>query len=380
MPAKLSDLSRRKFLQAGALGTIGSGFLTSAHAKSDKKSKIDPSKILNYNSEMKYRPVGNTGIYLSVISMGGLLIDESVHHYAIDHGVNFVHISKSYKGGSSIRTLSKVMKTRRSDVYIAMKDNFNDIDEILRLLHTDHIDFLMFNRHNHKDVTDPRILERFEKYKKQGKVRFMGLTSHKDVKACMRTGIESGNYQLLMPVLNQPALESMTEEIRLAHQKGIGVMGMKTMKGIKKPDLQMTYLKKLLQNPAVTTVTKGINSFEVFDRYFQTIKEGLSLREDMSLYRYAQQNRGNNCMMCGECEDACPHNLEISTMLRSKDYYYEEVGDKELAVNTLRNISRDRLDTQFCRDCRECETVCPNGIHIVKRLEKTHRIFDSYLV
>ena len=109
MPAKSSDLSRRKFLQASALGTIGSGLLTSAHAKSDKKLKIDTLKILNYNPEMKYRPVGNTEIFLSVISMGGLLIDESVHHYAIDHGVNFVHISKSYKGGSSIRTLSKVI-------------------------------------------------------------------------------------------------------------------------------------------------------------------------------------------------------------------------------------------------------------------------------
>lgn len=379
MAKNQSDLSRRKFLQAGALGTLGAGFLTSARADSGKKSKIDNSKILNYNSEMKYRPVGDTGIYLSVISMGGLLIDESVHHYAIDHGVNFVHMSKSYKGGSSIRTLSKVMKTRRKDVYIAMKDNFNDIDEILRLLHTDHIDFLMFNRHNRKDVNDPRILERFEKYKKQGKVRFMGLTSHKDVKACVRTGIESGNYQLIMPVLNQPGFEAMTEELRLAHARGVGVMGMKTMKGMKDTALQMAYLKKLLQNPAVTTVTKGINSFEVFDRYLQTMKEGLSQSEDMSLYRYAQQNRSNNCMMCGECENTCPHDLEISTMLRSKDYYYEQVGDKELAVNTLRNISRERLDTQFCRDCRECESVCPNGIHIVERLEQTHQIFGSYL-
>ncbi|NIA31239.1 MAG: hypothetical protein GWP06_15185 [Actinobacteria bacterium] len=380
MAVNQSELSRRRFLQTSALGAVGSGFLTSAHAKSDKKTKIDTTKILNYNPEMKYRPVGNTGVYLSVISMGGLLIDESVHHYAIDHGVNFVHISKKYKGGSSIRTLSKVMKTKRDHVYIAMKDNFDDIDKMLKLLHTDHFDFIMFNRHNHKDVNDPRILERFEKYKKQGKVRFMGLTSHKDVKACMRAGIESGNYQLLMPVLNQPALESMTEEIRLAHQKGIGVMGMKTMKGIKKPALQMAYLKKLLQNPAVTTVTKGINSFEVFDQYFKAMQEELSFGEDISLYKYAQSNRANNCMMCSECEGVCPHDLEISTMLRSKDYYYEEIGDKELAVNTLRNISRERLDTQFCRDCHECEAACPNGIHIVERLEKTHRLFDSYLV
>ncbi len=380
MAENQSELSRRKFLHASALGTVGAGFLASAHAKSDQKADIDASKILNYNSEMKYRQVGKTGVYLSVISMGGLLIEESVHHYAIDHGVNFVHMAQPYKGGSSILTLSKVMKTRRKQVYIAMKDNFDDIDKVLSLLHTDHIDFLMFNRHNRKDVDDPRILERFEKYKKQGKVRFMGLTSHKDVKACMHAGIENGNYQLIMPVLNQPGLESMAEEMRMAYTKGVGVMGMKTMKGMKDPALQMAYLKKLLQNPAVTTVTKGIDSFEDFDRYVKAMQEGLSYNEDVSLYKYAQKNRVNNCMMCSECENACPHDIEISTMLRSTDYYYEEVGDKELAVNTLRNISRDRRDTHFCPDCHECEAVCPNGIHIVERLEKTHRLFDSYLV
>ena len=372
------NFSRRDFLKSGAAGAVAASVLTPRNTFSEPK-KPGARDILNYDPEMEYRPVGDTGVYLSVISMGGLQLSESVHHYAIERGVNFVHMSKSYKGGRSIEILSKVMKTKRDKVYIAFKDNFDDIDEVLRMLHTDHIDFLMFNRHKQKDVTRPDIFERFEKYKKAGKVRFMGLTTHRDVKNCVRAAIEDGRYQLIMPVLNQPNLELMAEELRLAHEKGIGIMAMKTMKGVKKTKLQMAYLKKVLQNPAVTTVNKGIDSFEDFDRYYNTMHEALTSREDMSLYRYAQANRSDNCMMCSECEKVCPHGIEISTILRSKDYYYEQVGDRDLAIETLRALPGRRITVPDCRDCRRCEEICPNGIRIVERLEQTERQFASYL-
>lgn len=86
---------------------------------------------------MRYRPVGDTGIQLSVISLGGSVMMEPVHHYAIDRGVNLVHIAADYLGGRAIVALGNVLKTRRKDVYLAVKDNFSDIDETLKILNTD---------------------------------------------------------------------------------------------------------------------------------------------------------------------------------------------------------------------------------------------------
>ena len=286
-------------------------------------------------------------------------------------------MAKSYNGGQSIEILGRVLKQKRDKVYVAVKDNFDDIDHILRVLNTDYIDFLMFNRHASSDVNDPEILERFEKYKSQGKVRYMGLTSHKQVKECVDMGIKSGMFSLLMPVLNQPSLEAMTEEMRNAQSKGIGIMAMKTMKGIKDPALEVAYLKKVLQNPAVTTVNKGIHSFDVFDTYLKATQEALSVNEDCSLYRYAQNNRSNNCMMCSECEKVCPLNIEISTMLRCKDYYYEQMNDVQTAKMTYKSVSSDKLQPEYCTLCKKCENNCPNSINIVERLGEAQRLFVS---
>jgi len=271
------------------------------------------------------------------------------------------------------------MKSKRDRVYIAVKDNFDDIDEILRLLHTDHIDFLMFNRHSRKKVTDPRIMERFEKYRQQGKVRYMGLTTHKHVKDCVQAGIESSQYQLIMPVLNQPSLQEMQNELQKAHQKGVGIMAMKTMKGVKKQDMQIAYLKKVLQNPAVTTVNKGIDSFEYFDAFLKATQETLSSHEENMLYRYAEETRSGNCMMCGECEQACPRDVEISTILRAKDYYYDQLQDTHEALSAYNNISTDKLYEAACTSCLKCEQVCPNGINIVERLQAARQTFSAIM-
>ena len=131
-----------------------------------------------------------------------------------------------------------------------------------------------------------------------------------------------------MPVLNQPNLEALDEELRLARQRGVGVMAMKSMKGLKGLDSQVAYLKKILSNPAVTTVTKGIGSFDMFEAYLQALNEPLTSAEDRALYRYAQVNRSNNCMLCDDMQaEPVPLGVEVSTVLRCKDYYYEQMKD-----------------------------------------------------
>jgi uncharacterized protein len=337
----------------------------------------EAGKILNQQPGMRYRPVGDTGIQLSVISLGGLVMMEPVHHYAIDRGVNLVHIAADYLGGRAIVALGNVLKTRRKDVYLAVKDNFSDIDETLKTLNTDYIDFIMFNRHKAGEAGDPRIREQFERWKQQGKVRYAGLTVHGEVKETIGAGLASGMFTMVNPALNQPNLEAMQEELRVAHQKRVAVMAMKTMRGLKGLDLETAYLKKALLNPAVTTVVKGIGSFEMFDAYVKAANEALTAREDRTLYRYAQANRANNCMFCDECRTACPEGVEISTVLRCKDYYHDQLGDRLTAVSTYRALPSAKLGGAQCDRCHACERACPNGIHIVDRLIAARTLFDG---
>jgi predicted aldo/keto reductase-like oxidoreductase len=178
-----------------------------------------------------------------------------------------------------------------------------------------------------------------------------------------------------MPALNQPAFESMTEELRLAVDKKVGVMAMKTMRGARDLSLQTAYVKKLLGNPGVTTIVKGIESFEMFDAYQKAIQETLTAGEDRELYRHAQANRAANCMMCDECRGACPLGIEVSTILRCGDYYHGQMRDDATAVATYAAIPDARRDTSACHLCARCERACPNGIHIVERLDAARRLF-----
>jgi len=367
-------MNRRSFLSTGLIGTVAARGNPSGQPVVEQNAPETP-KILNYQPGMKYRRWGNTDIYLSAISVGGLVSVESVVRGSIEQGVNLVHTCETYLGEQSMLTLGKVLKTKRDKVYIALKDVFRDFDSVLKILNTDYVDFLMFNRHKADAVADPKILEQFEGWKKQGKVRFAGLTSHGDVKAATGAGIRSGMFSFVMPALNQPSFESMQEELRLAQEKGIGVMAMKTMRGINDLDMQAAYLKKMLRNPAITTVVKGIPSFEMFDAFLKAMNEPMTAMEDKALYRHAQANRASNCMMCDECTHVCPLGVEVSTMLRCKDYYYEQMGDVRTALAAYRSIPAEKRGSAECRLCAKCEAACPNGIPVLQRLDAARELF-----
>lgn len=384
-------LNRRTFLHSGASAAAVAGLGLAAKAEEavqgeKKEEKVDPRKILNYQPDMRYKRLGDTDIYLSVISLGGLVNEPGVHAYGIDQGVNLVHISDSYLGGRSIVDLGEVMKTKRDKVYIALKDNFfsedeyvkgdfSKIDKWLKVLNTDYVDFFMFNRHDEKSSADPRIKDWFEKLKAMGKVRYAGHTDHdKNQKSC-GAAMESGLYTLLNPVLNINALQVLEGVLQKAQEKKMGVMGMKTMGGLKTIEEQCAYLKKLLANPAITTVVKGIGSFEMFDAYKKAAGEVLTSQEEMKLYRYANANRSNTCMMCGECKGECPECIEISTVIRCKDYYFGQMGDRQTALATYHELAPSQRWSEKCGDCRKCEDVCPNGLKIVDRLAGARQLF-----
>ncbi len=385
----MKSINRRTFFRMG--GALGAASIveTTMPVRAEAASPKEKAKILNYNPDMPYRRLGDKDIYLSALAMGGLVMNDSgeSHHYAIDHGCNIVHISNGYLGGKSIKVLGKVMKTKRDKVYIALKDNFfsdddfkkgrlGKIDEMLKILNTDHVDFLMFNRHKADKAANPYLREAFEKLRDQGKVRYMGLTCHGDVKAVMQAGIDSGFYDLLNPVLNQPSLEAIDAQLHAASAKKIGVMGMKTMKGLgNKRDRETAYVKKVLAHPGVTNIVKGIGSREQFDAYLTAAGAALSLREDADLYRHAQATRNENCMMCDVCHEVCPNGVEISVVLRCVDYYLGEQRDTLTARETYKELAPDQRWNIACRDCRICEDACPNDIKIVTRLENARFAF-----
>lgn len=99
----------------------------------------------------------------------------------------------------------------------------------LKRVGTDHFDTVMcpHGAISPEELKCPEIVEVFEGWKRDGKVRFLGVTSHTDPAGILRTATELGHYDVVMMAYNVINGNALEEPIRQAHARGVGVIGMK---------------------------------------------------------------------------------------------------------------------------------------------------------
>jgi aryl-alcohol dehydrogenase-like predicted oxidoreductase len=99
----------------------------------------------------------------------------------------------------------------------------------LRRVGTDHFDILMcpHGADLPEDLASPEIRATFEELKKQGKVRFLGVTSHNDPAGVLRGAANCGHYDVAMVAYN--VINGGYVDAALAHaaESGVGVIAMK---------------------------------------------------------------------------------------------------------------------------------------------------------
>lgn len=99
----------------------------------------------------------------------------------------------------------------------------------LKRVGTDYFDIVMcpHGANSPEDLECPEIAETFQGLKKQGKVRFLGVTSHNDPAGVLRAAAEAGHYDVAMVACNVINGGYLDEAIQQATSKGMGVIGMK---------------------------------------------------------------------------------------------------------------------------------------------------------
>ena len=103
------------------------------------------------------------------------------------------------------------------------------LEASLKRVGTDYFDILMcpHGANSPEDLECPEIIETFQQLKKQGKVRFLGVTSHNDPAGVLRAATSSGSYDVAMIAYNVINGGYLEEAIRQAADKGMGVISMK---------------------------------------------------------------------------------------------------------------------------------------------------------
>ena len=254
MESKNADKSptknRREFLKASGAITAGLVASTALPAAASTLPSL-PSNPATPHA-MPTRNLGKTGYKVGIFSLGGQAALERANNQAaavpiiekaLDLGVNYIDTSSIYGGPErwSEQYIGKVMKTRRSEAFLASKTkertkdgSLRMLETSLKLLNTDHLDLWQL----HDIGTDNEVQQIFAKggameallqAKDQKMVGFLGITGHFRPEPLIDC-IHRYPFDAILMAVNaaDPHHFSFSEQLLpLAVEKQMGIIGMK---------------------------------------------------------------------------------------------------------------------------------------------------------
>lgn len=99
----------------------------------------------------------------------------------------------------------------------------------LKRAKTDHFDILMcpHGGNSKEEVSIPEIFSTFDSLKKEGKVRFLGVSTHNDPAGVLDAAVDTGHYDVVMCAYNVINGGYLEAAIRKAYLNGVGIIAMK---------------------------------------------------------------------------------------------------------------------------------------------------------
>ena len=337
-----------------------------------------------------YRILGRTGLKVTIVSFGAMLTPEhEVMETAFDMGINYVDTARRYMGGRNEEIVGRALKGRRDKIYLATKtvssssskkDMFSDVETSLSKLKTDYIDVIQLHSLSSKDrAFNPETREALLELRKQGKVRFFGITSHTNQAEILDALADDPTkfFDVALVGYNFKSGPEIKQAIARAAKSGMGIVAMKTQAGGYKTDAlgpispHQAALKWALQDTNVTCAIPGMQNMAMFQEDIAVMGMKMSLADTRILERYSEAITPYYCHLCAECEATCPNQVAISTINRSL-MYLEGYGAKELARATYNGIPLGKTAAQ-CVNCSECVAQCVNGLNIAEKMQQARK-------
>ena len=221
-------------------------------------------------------------------------------HRAVDGGINFFDCCWEYNLGKSEDWLGKGLKGIREQSFLMTKvcTHGRDaslalqmLEQSLRRLQTDHLD--LWQIHGVSFPNDPELFirpngaaEALERAKKDGKVRFVGFTGHKDPDihlGMLKTGFPFDAVQMPLNPFDANFFSFEQKVLPILDQKGIAALGMKPIGGHGEPVQQGVFsaeelLKYAMSLPVTTTIT-GVSDIAILEQNLKIAQSFVPLVE-----------------------------------------------------------------------------------------------------
>ncbi|MGE4586298.1 MAG: aldo/keto reductase [Mangrovibacterium sp.] len=381
---KKSACNRRKFLQLGVAATAAVAGAGTAGAA------VEPLRP-GVSEEPLMRTLGRTGIRLPVVSMGVMRADNpNIVKGAYKLGITLFDTAHGYQDGRNEEMLGDFFKDKPRDSFVlatkikppkgATADKFLEmLDLSLKRLQMEQVDILYLHAvDEQEELHREELVYAMNTAREQGKVRFLGFSTHRNMAKLIDAAAERGFYDVVLTTYNFRLAgdQAMTTALKKAHESGMGIVAMKNMAGgwldenrTKAVNCKAA-LKWAVSSPYVHTCIPGIVSFEMLMENW-SVAGDLNLtekeREDLKL---ASRETGLFCMGCNSCAGQCSYDLPVSELMRSYMYNYAYA----YPAKAWQTVKETGIKEDPCVACKQCTVQCKAGFDIRSRITNIARI------
>ena len=342
---------------------------------------------------MEYRRLGRTNLNVSVLGVGcgylsGLERQEGTRllERAFDLGINYF----DGRYGDSNQKLRPLLARHRQECTVVCKtrsdtadDALQRVEEDLGELGTDYVDIYLLRTYSqqtlHEYLAPGGAMDGLIRAREMGKVRFIGLSGHTDLRA-LSAGIETDLVDVVLFPLNYLRTEALDHLVPIGLKHDVGLTVMKPVSvGLVPAEASLRWLA--LQ--PIHTMVPGMSCIEHLELDVAAVERRpstLSYVEEEQIRTLQSDLRSVSCHQCEKCEP-CPEGIyPIFRLIYSDVWYnlYRNMGlqaflehpwapwaKKGLEAHFARRLS----DVRSCTRCGLCEERCPYGVQVVRLIE-----------
>jgi len=343
---------------------------------------------------MQTRPLGRTGLSVGVIGLGTeYLVGApretviSVVREAASRGVNYFDVLFSYPAYRD--NLGAALEGLRDSILVAghigaaetngQYRRTRDIAECERLfedllsrLKTDYVDVAVLQFVDEEDdyaqVMGPGgLLELAQRYQRQGKARFIGMSGHKAPVALKAA--QSGQINVLMHnvslLLHSTA--GMAELFRTCTARQVGLVGMKPFAGgelLRRSATPIQCISYGLSQPGVCTLVPGVKNLDELRATLAYLEASEEERDFSAVLAVLAGVETGICVYCNHCLP-CPAGINIGEVLR-----LAVAAEGHAPSPLLEQYKLSPVKASECTECGACTERCPFGVDVIARMKE----------
>lgn len=402
-----SGISRRSFLATTFAGLVSASLWSVSRGKGYPPGKREEER--GAGDKIIHRTLGRTGLKIPIVSMGVMNSDNpGVVRASYEIGVRHFDTAAYYQRGRNEEMVGGVVRELKARDRVVIGTKIFDpskreglnaaekkkrvvrlCEESLKRLKMDYVDILYI--HNVKDaeiVSDESVMSAMELLKKQGKARFLGVSTHRNMHAIINEAARTGLYDAVLTVVNFTLTDyvQLFEAIEKAAAKGLGIIAMKTQAGSARGsslDIGDDYgsstiarasLKWVLKLENITTAIPGYTTYEHMREDF-SVAYGLEYTDqEKELLSDNKVKVGMGfCRQCGLCRSTCPRKVDIAALMRTH-MYAARYGNFCQARSVLNEIPAGG-GLGECISCGSCTAKCIRFIDVATRIQELKQIY-----